>query len=83
MIDAKVHLEKETAGVVPLFPKANPEVGASVEVRAHSKGVYGIVREPGEVFSVPVGLKGSWFTPVEKPAAAEAKGTVLSDVDLA
>lgn len=76
MIDANVLIEKEAA-------KAVPQEVASVAVRAKSKGFHGVVREAGEVFDVPVGMKGSWFTPVEKPAAAKAKGTVLSDADLA
>lgn len=76
MIDANILNEKEAA-------KAAPSQAASVAVRATKKGFYGVVRDPGEVFQVPAGSKGSWFVPVEKPAAVTTKGTVLSDVDLA
>ena len=76
MIDANVLNEKETAPVAPA-------AGASVEVRATKKGFHGVVREVGDVFTAPAGAKSSWFVPVEKPAAAKAKGAVLSDADLA
>ena len=82
MIDANVLNEKETSAP-PMFPKAAAASGGSVKVRAISKGFDGVVRNPGEVFYMPAGSKGSWFVPVEKPAAAKAKGTVLSDADLA
>ena len=77
MIDANVL--NETAPVASEAAAA----GAGVTVRATKKGFHGVIREIGEVFSVPKGMKGSWFAPVEKPAAAKAKGAVLSDADLA
>ena len=76
MIDANILNEKAA-------PVGAPVKGASVQVRATKKGFAGVVRNPGDVFDVPAGSKGSWFVPVEKPAAAKAKGDVLSDSDLA
>lgn len=76
MIDANVLNEKEAV-------KAAPVAGASVTVRATKVGFAGVVRQIGEVFSVPAGSKGSWFEPVKKPAAEQAKGTVSNDADLA
>ena len=73
------------AGILNDKPKAakvfDPDAG--VEVKATAKGFSTCLREPGDVFRVPVGRKASWFVPVEKPAAAKAKGNVLSDADLA
>lgn len=40
------------------------------EVIATKQGYYGKLREPGETFEVPAGLKASWFAPVDK---AESK----------
>lgn len=75
MIDANILNDKA--------PTRAPEQGARVAVRATKAGFAGVVRQPGDVFDLPAGSKGSWFEPVEKPAAAKAKGTVLSDADLA
>lgn len=76
MIDANILNEQEA-------PKGAPVAGPSIRVRATKVGFHGVVRQVGEVFSVPTGSKGSWFVPVEKPAAAKAKGNVQSDEDLA
>ena len=76
MIDANILNEKEAV-------KAAPAPVRSVEVRATKVGFHGEVKQIGAVFSVPAGTKGSWFVPVEKPAAAKAKGNVLNDDDLA
>jgi len=78
MIDSNVLNEKV---VDTSAPAKQQDVG--VRVRATKVGFHQIVRQPGEVFTVPAGTKGSWFVPVEKPAAAKAKGNVLSDADLA
>lgn len=76
MIDANVLNDK------PQAPKAyDPDVG--VLVKATKTGFSVCLRYPGDEFRVPVGSKASWYAPVEKPAAAKAKGTVLSDADLA
>ena len=40
------------------------------EVIATKQGYYGKLREPGETFEVPAGLKAGWFAPVDK---AESK----------
>lgn len=62
-------------------PAKTQDVG--VRVRATKVGFHQVVRRVGDVFTMPAGSKGSWFAPVEKPAAAKAKGTVLGDDDLA
>ena len=77
MIDAGILNEKAKA----VKPAYDPDVG--VEVIASKKGYHICLREPGDKFKVPAGMKASWFSPVEKPAAAKAKGTVLNDADLA
>ena len=43
-----------------------------MKVTATAKGYLGCVREPGNVFEVADGLKGSWFTPVPEAPAPEA-----------
>lgn len=48
-----------------------------MEVIATKRGYHGKLREPGDKFDVPDGVKASWFEPtkppvVEKPAAAKA-----------
>lgn len=47
-----------------------------MKVIATAKGYLGSIREPGDVFEVADGLKGSWFTPVpgEPKAAEKPKG---------
>ena len=35
-----------------------------MEVRATKAGFYESLRQPGDVFHVPDGLRASWFTPV-------------------
>lgn len=76
MIDANILNEQEA-------PKGVPAAGPSIKVRASKVGFHGVVRQVGEIFFVPAGSKGSWFAPVEKPAAAKAKGNVLNDEELA
>lgn len=78
MIESDILNVKEAS----TFPKPPQDVGP-LQVRAIKVGFHQIVRHPGDVFTMPAGSKGSWFVPVEKPAAAKAKGTVLSDADLA
>jgi hypothetical protein len=36
-----------------------------MKVRALKPGFFGYYREEGEVFEVPSGAKGAWFTPAE------------------
>ena len=78
MIESDILNDKKAS----TFPKPPQDVG-SLTVRATKVGFHQVVRHPGEVFTMPAGSKGSWFVPVEKTAAAKAKGTVLSDADLA
>lgn len=35
-----------------------------MEVRATKAGFYEVLRQPGDVFHVPDGLRASWFVPV-------------------
>jgi hypothetical protein len=43
-----------------------------MKVVATAKGYLGSIREPGDVFEVADGAKGSWFTPLpEEPKAAD------------
>lgn len=44
-----------------------------MKVTATAKGYMGSIREPGDVFEVADGLKGSWFTPVPEEPKATAK----------
>jgi len=78
MIDSNVLNDKVVDTSAPI-----KHSGVGLRVRAIRKGFAGVVREPGDVFTLPAGSKGSWFVSVEKPAAEKAKGTVLSDADLA
>lgn len=55
-----------------------------MRVRATARGYYGNqIREPGKVFDVADGAKGSWFVPVESsdrgPRAPKARGTKIVD----
>jgi len=45
-----------------------------MKVVALEKGYLGSVREPGEEFDVPEGVKGSWFKPVPKTPKEKPKG---------
>lgn len=44
-----------------------------MKVKATKQGYLGKIREAGDVFEVPDGLKASWFKPVEKAEAEAAK----------
>lgn len=44
-----------------------------MEVIATKRGYHGKLREPGDTFSVPDGVKASWFEPTQKPAAKGGK----------
>lgn len=38
-----------------------------MKVTATKKGYFVKLREPGDVFDVPEGLKATWFEPVDEP----------------
>lgn len=44
-----------------------------MKVIATAEGFHGKVRYPGETFEVADDEKGSWFVPVDKPAARSAQ----------
>lgn len=44
-----------------------------MKVTATARGYHGKLREPGEEFDVPPGLKASWFAPLEGRATVAAK----------
>lgn len=46
-----------------------------MKVIATAKGYYGFLRQPGDVFEVPNGTKGSWIEPYKETKAAPQKAT--------
>lgn len=52
-----------------------------MQVAATSKGYFGAIREPGDVFEVPAGVTGSWFAPVPKAPPEKPKPKVSAKPD--
>jgi len=53
-----------------------------ITVKASAKGFYNGPRDPGDVFQMPEGSRGSWFKEVSSQPVGK-KATVPTDEDLA
>ena len=50
-----------------------------MKVKAISPGYLGKLRETGDEFEVPEGVKGSWFVPVDGEAKTKGKAKAKPD----
>lgn len=50
-----------------------------MKVIATKLGYFAKLRQPGEEFEVPNGVKGSWFKPVEQKAAGKKSDAPASE----